>query len=162
MSIAQKSQYCLLWVDDDKPDKFLYEEMMLSNEGWGIQWATNVVEAARTLSAKKYQALLLDQMLPYEKDKRPDVWSGCLLLRWLREAELRTGIEMEENYRELHDLKPLRENTSMEVIVVSAYADESVEQEMKSASEKDRYLRFEPKPVIFDDILDILKGLMEE
>jgi CheY-like chemotaxis protein len=160
--MAQKRQNRLLWVDDDKPDKFLYEQMILKNEGWDIRWATTVVEAARTLSDERYQALLLDQMLPYEEDKRPDVWSGCLLLRWLRQAELRTGNELEENYLELHELKPLRENTSMEVIVVSAYADETVEQEMRSASERDRNLLFEPKPVILDDILDILRGLMEE
>jgi CheY-like chemotaxis protein len=76
----------LLWVDDDGRERFLYEEHLLSRRGWVIQWAKSVREAIDKLQGACFDAVLLDQMLPLEPGAldSTDVWSGCLLLYWLR------------------------------------------------------------------------------
>ncbi len=81
----------LLWTDDDGPDRFLREAYDLHRAGWTVRWATGVAEAAALLADGPFDALLVDQMLPWEGARgaggppsRPLVWSGCALLWWLR------------------------------------------------------------------------------
>lgn len=76
----------LLWVDDDE-ERFAYERFVLCEQGWAVDWATTVEEAATKASAERYDVVVLDQMVPCaEVGARSAliVWSGGRLLWWLR------------------------------------------------------------------------------
>ena len=81
----------LLWTDDDGRDWFVYEEHMLRAEGWEVRWARDLDEAAALLAAEPFDALVLDQMLPFTfanigaEPHARRLWGGCLLLWWLRQ-----------------------------------------------------------------------------
>jgi CheY-like chemotaxis protein len=84
----------LLWTDDDGPDRFLREAYDLHRAGWTVRWASSLSEAVDVLSDEPLDAVLVDQMLPWQggltggavggPPSRPLVWSGCALLWWLR------------------------------------------------------------------------------
>jgi len=76
----------MLWVDDDE-ERFVYERTVLGEQGWRIDWAKTVEEAAVRLGAQAYQVVVLDQMVPSaEVGPRSPliVWAGCRLLWWIR------------------------------------------------------------------------------
>ena len=57
----------LLWTDDDGADWFVYEAAMLRRAGWEIHWARDVTSAVDRLSAEPFDALIIDQMLPWRR-----------------------------------------------------------------------------------------------
>lgn len=137
----------LLWTDDDAPDRFEYEALVLGEEGWDVIWATSVSEAARLLADQHFDAMLLDQMLPYTGLKHGDpLWNGALLLRWLRGKGPPSNVTLDPR-GELSMLKPRVENREIPTVVVSAFHDPLVDSAMRDASEQDRALPLAPKPI---------------
>lgn len=137
----------LLWTDDDAPDRFEYEALVLGEEGWDVVWATSVSEAARLLAEQHFDAMLLDQMLPYTGLKHGDpLWNGALLLRWLRGKGPPSNVTLDPR-GELSMLKPRVENREIPTVVVSAFHDPLVDSAMRDASEQDRALPLAPKPI---------------
>jgi CheY-like chemotaxis protein len=114
----------LLWVDDDGPERFLYEKYNLEKKGWSITWALTVLEAARNLAEKSFDAVLLDQMLsPQRYEDEPSLWGGCALLYWLRGGGL---LQDTRDFDFVLNLTPHPSNKEIRVTLVSAFYDEQV------------------------------------
>lgn len=147
----------LLWTDDDGRERFLYEEYVIQDEGWDIAWATDVTAAARRLSTEPFDALILDQMLPYEGLRPTDVlWSGCVLLRWLRGKGPPPNLNLEPGGG-LSRMTPLDLNSDIPAFIVSGFHDLAVEAATRDASEQDRNIPLVPKPVDVEIILSFLR-----
>jgi CheY-like chemotaxis protein len=114
----------LLWVDDDGEERFLHEKYNLEKKGWSITWALTVLEAARILADRTFDAVLLDQMLPPEKNEdEPSLWGGCALLYWLRGGGL---LQETSDFDFIANLTPQSHNQEIRVTLVSAFYDEQV------------------------------------
>lgn len=148
----------LLWTDDDGRERFLYEEYVIRDEGWEIAWAEGVSEASRLLAREPFDALILDQMMPYEGLRQNEflLWGGCLLLRWLRGAPPPAALELELDGG-LYASQPLDVNRDIPAFVVSGFYDASVAEAFREASPQDRDLRIMPKPVEVDEVLRFLR-----
>lgn len=150
------TRHRLLWTDDDAPDRFEYEALVLGEEGWDVVWAKSVSEAARLLADQPFDALLLDQMLPYTGLKYGDpLWNGALLLRWLRGKGPPPNVTLDPK-GELNTLKPRVENREIPTVIVSAFHDPQVDSAMRDASEQDRALPLAPKPIDVGALLSYL------
>lgn len=145
----------LLWVDDDgKRRRFRYEETVLKRT-WAISWAYSVYAAARTLTESEYEAIILDQTLPFKDQPHCDIWGGCALLWWLaKPGESLTMIPQAQLYEELKALVPLPANRAAKVCVVSAYDDDGVAARMRAAR---RDLVVRPKPIDLDALRSFLE-----
>ena len=161
-----KERQSLLWTDDDAPDRFLFEIGRIETRGWKVDWALDIWEAAQMLASRPFNALILDQMLPFHIGenahepvyKETQVWGGCVLLRWLRgkgppdKAPL-DSIEPDQRLRRLH---PQPENARIPVIVVSAFYDEDVLTAMRDASDIDKTLEISSKTTNIAEIEELL------
>lgn len=149
----------ILWTDDE-PGRFRFAEWELTDAGWTVEWARDVETAAHKLAREPFDALILDQMLPFEPSDEADrYWGGCLLLRWLRGApspEKATVADARQK-EVLGRLSPLPDNTTVPALVVSAFYDEQVVEATRSASRQDREIPFLDKPVDIDEVRRILE-----
>ncbi len=153
----------LLWIDDDGPGRYEYERYLVEREGWSLVWAENVLDAVKHLAAVPFDALVVDQMLPFDIEDRgfPEPWGGCLVLRWLRGTYPPRHVPRRMVTREGHlgaQPPPLPANVDLHVLVVSAYHNEDVLREMRSASEKDQNLVVASKPLNERRLIDLIGG----
>lgn len=153
------AQLRVLWTDDDPPERYEYESYVLAEEGWEVVWAPDVGTAARSLSEQRFDALILDQMLPYDGLESGDpLWNGCLLLRWLRGKGPPPAVTLDEQGA-LSRLAPLEANRAIPTVVVSAFHDPNVELAMRDASPMDRQIPLVPKPIDMTALLDFLHAV---
>lgn len=144
----------LLWVDDDGEERFLYEKYSLEKKGWSITWALTVLEAARNLEEKSFDAVLLDQMLPPQKyEDEPSYWGGCALLYWLRGAE---RIQDATDFDFLGELTPRDHNQEIRVTLVSAFYDDHVMDHVNKAPGP--AVELVEKPITLTRLLACLEG----
>jgi CheY-like chemotaxis protein len=144
----------LLWTDDDGPDRFMFEYYSLERKGCKVEWAVDVFNALERLSRERFDALLLDQMLPFDKkDRETTPWGGCEVLRWLRGSPSRPDLAPPLPAHPSGTWPvPLEENRQIPVLVISAFYNEQVLAAMRGASKRDRELAISPKPTNIDDI----------
>lgn len=120
----------LLWVDDDGDSRFPFEVLRLTRSGWQVEWALTAIDAAEKLRDQVFSAVLLDQTLPLPKkakgENKANVWTGCLLLHWLRKSPFPESAPLIEGRDELRTIQPAQENVEIPVIVVSAFYDDEV------------------------------------
>jgi CheY-like chemotaxis protein len=142
----------LLWVDDDGPDRFLFEEFMLTRRGWKVVWATSIRDALQKLGTNVFDAILLDQMLPVDPGPLAptDVWGGCLLLYWLRGMERPLAAPEVEEPDAFREVEPLASNRSITIVIVSAFHDDEVEEAIKSAAASIEIVK---KPIDLDKLI---------
>ena len=133
--MTERAERILLWIDDDGPDRFPYEEYMFIQSGWKVVWATSVREALSKLGKDRFDAILLDQMLPLDPGPLApaDVWSGCLLLYWLRGLPRPAAAPQVEDPNVFGEFVPLESNREVAVVIVSAFHDDEVEQAITTA-----------------------------
>lgn len=145
----------LLWIEDDEPGRFVYEERLLTRQGWVVTWAPSVEDAARSLSKNVYDAILLDQMIaPVEVRGHLVMWSGCRLLYWLRQSTADPPWPQEDpSWWVLHELTPLEQNRSCPVTLVSAYRNAALLDATRRASALDHGLKTFAKPIDVDTLL---------
>lgn len=152
----------LLWIDDDGPGRFEYERYLVEREGWSLVWAEHVLDAVTRLASEPFDALVIDQMLPFDAEDRgfPDPWGGCLLLRWLRGTYPPRHVPLKMLTREGHlgaQPPPLPANVGLRLLVVSAFHNEEVLGEIRAASEKDQHIVVASKPLNERRLLELLK-----
>jgi hypothetical protein len=151
----------LLWTDDDGPNRFEYERYLIDSCGWSVSWAANVLQASEKLAGETFNALILDQMIPYQGDERGPLfpWGGCLLLHWLRGTypPKRAPIDDIPPGKDLGQRKPHPDNQRLRVMVVSAFHDDDVLTALRGASDLDRHLSISSKPTSDKKILDFLR-----
>lgn len=152
-AIMSNTPRTVLWTDEDAPDRFVYGKFILERAGWTVDWANSVAEATSKLSANRYRALILDQMMPLEPGRGPEpavtVWGGCAVLRWLRGASIPDLMPMEQRHacEALWQRRPLVPNRSIPAAIVSGYRDEKIVEAIHSASAQDQAIVFLPKPL---------------
>ena len=149
----------VLWVDDDDPERFVYERDLLDRHGWKVTWARDVAEAAKALHRERFDAMILDQMIAGNgAEEQSVIWAGCHLLRWLRGVDpppsRRRG---EGTWPALQNISPDAANRHVPVAILSAYHDKDVLQQTQSASEQDRKAPFLGKPVKEQELLAFLQ-----
>jgi hypothetical protein len=131
MTASTYSHRVALWVDDDGPERFPYEEFLLERSGWKVRWASSVAEAMERLRRDCFDAVVLDQFLPLRSSETghgAGAWGGCLLLYWLRGvpppagAPETTALDEDKGGND----PPREENRGVRVVIVSAFFDAEV------------------------------------
>jgi CheY-like chemotaxis protein len=119
----------ILWVDDDGPRRFPYEQGLLERDGWQVQFAEGIGEAVEALSKRVFLAVLLDQTLPMGSavQDRANVWQGCRLLYWLRNHTFPGHAPVISEWERVGERKPHKRNRKAAVILVSGYYDPEVD-----------------------------------
>lgn len=150
----------VLWTDDDPDERIWYERTVLEEAGVEILRAYDVLEAARILARRRVDAMLLDQMLPasFAAHPTPDVRGGCWLLRWLRGAPPPPSAPTSDTFRALSEVRKARLNREIPVMILSAYYDEKINEDIRSASARDAGIRILPKPINIDEVLGFLSA----
>ncbi len=152
----------LLWVDDDDKRRFAFEEMLLKRNGLDVQWAHDISSALRRLSGEEFDAVILDQALPFyrkelwERTSRESVWGGCVVLHWLRGKEPPPQAEGAADKKVLRQYIPKGRNAQVQVLIVSGFFDEELERVTHSASSQDQDLKICPKPLDLNELLGFI------
>jgi DNA-binding response OmpR family regulator len=148
----------LLWVDDDAPERFQYEATVLTEDyRIEIMWARSVAEAVQLLSKRTYEAVVLDQMLPFKSDSVvSDYWGGCVILHWLKRSKYPSSAPPAEDPSVLLGT-PLAANVHAPVCFVSAFSDDDVHRELLRAC--DPLLIF-PKPLELKMLEEFLRAAL--
>lgn len=129
----------LLWIDDDGPSRFRFERRRLRRMGWSVDWALGLQSAVGKLSEGPFDAILVDQMLPWpdreageSRDTKIEVWGGALLLWWLRRgrAPEALGSAVESRYADMWTVQPAAANRAVPAVVLSAFDDPDVRRQM--------------------------------
>lgn len=157
----------LLWTDDDGPKHFLYELSELEGRGWTVRWARSVTEAIRLLSAEPFEALIVDQLMPVAEAgngvvAERFVWSGALLVAWLRAPEALTALpaRLQDLAAPLTCARPHPDNVGLPLQLVSAFDDPEVDALLATpALGAPRRI---PKPVDLEDLLVLIEEAERE
>jgi CheY-like chemotaxis protein len=128
----------LLWVDDDAPDRFRYEEVVLREDyDWHVTWCQHVDGAASHLTDRTFDAVVLDQMLPLTADSNAvGYWGGYALLHWMRESGGRAPGLPSEHEEILRNRRPHPSNSQTRVCIISAFDDIQVKTAIRAISPK--------------------------
>jgi CheY-like chemotaxis protein len=81
----------VLWVDDDGPTRFRYEERFLQGAGVAIDWAVTLQTARKRLRERNYDFILLDMFVPDGSSSQLDPLGGLKLLEQLRRCPEELG-----------------------------------------------------------------------
>ncbi len=153
----------LLWVDDDGPGRFRYEETLLRREGWTVIWATTTDSAAKILAKTGVDGVIADMMFPLANGDNPSIWSGFGLIKWLRGDWEGDWGDMQQAPAVLERYKPLEDNKDVPIVVVSAFFDAGIEERLLKLPQSDE-LSWLPKPVnsagltAFIETLELSRG----
>src|SRR5262245_6447499 len=141
----------LLWVDDDAPHRFRYEEIVLRDEyGWSIAWAGCVQSAVTALCARPFEAIVLDQMLPLTANSRAvGYWGGYALWHWLKACQDPIPRPPPEHESLFVRHTPLSANGTAPVCIVSAFEDLTVQRAIRAACPK---IAIFAKPLELDEL----------
>ena len=159
------SELRLIWVDDDGPRRFAYEEFRIRQAGWSLRWGLDLRSAAEDMAETRFHALILDQKLPYVGlEGAVGHWGGCLFLRWLRGAGLPDGLTLSPvaPSRDLFQLSPLESNRDIPAILVSVYHRLDILEQTRAASPRDETIALIAKPVKIDLLLEFLEEIRAE
>lgn len=161
----------MLWLDNDGPGRFQFERRQIQRRGWDVIWSYTIRDAAERLVAEPVDAIILDQMVPYDgspaagwvPDGPPKVWGGCVLLWWLRGKGAPTGMPGNREVSKKPYLKspPHSKNSQTPVAIASGYYNHSVEDALRNASPLDSNLRILVKPLDLQALLGFLHSCSE-
>lgn len=156
MKTKNKGRRNLLWIDDDRPNRFLYETMLLENDGWRVIWAGTATSAAELLSTQPFEAAILDIMLPVDENAAPTS-CGLHVLNWLRQKSVveppRHDSEAVEEM--LRDRQPLDVNVSVPVVVATAFIGAAIRGEFDEGSLNSMIC----KPFSYEEITELLNNV---
>ncbi len=146
----------LLWVDDDSPDRFILEDELLRDAGWHVGWATTLADAVHALSWDAWDAVFLDQMIPFFTGPEFPVPSGgALVLFWLRGRALPEDVAQMPVFA----ARPLEQNRRCPVVIVSSYYNTDLMEDMRRASPLDAALPVLAKPLHDAALASLLRKL---
>jgi CheY-like chemotaxis protein len=146
----------VLWVDDEQ---FSGAEYLLKRDGWSITWKNGVAAAAAALHQEAFAGIILDMQMPGPGIERPlTVWSGYVLLCWVRGTSPVAQKGLAGQWEGLEHVVPLPENQVAPVVVVSAYHDEKVLKAIRNANLVSPTMPFLAKPLDIDALRQHLKN----
>lgn len=153
----------IIWVDDDDPNRFIYEQKLIEARQATLVWAHTPEEAAERLAQDAYDAVILDQFMPFNagaRDRSP--WAGYILLCWLRCLDAPNNIEQEvrEAVQHLRDTyTPARLEGETPVLILSAFHDRDVEEAMQLMQSQGGRIPFIPKPADHRQLMSWLQSI---
>ena len=126
----------LLWIDDDDPKRFRHDAKMLTRQGWEITWSHTIEDAIANLKKNEYQAVILDQMIHFQANRKKSIWGGCMLFYWLRAQPLDlsdyAGTEENEIQSALDISKPLAGNQKAFVVILTERREKDLKKRLRS------------------------------
>ena len=137
----------ILWADDE-PGRLTFEARYVRKLGSLLTWKESLFDAIGALRANPFDGLILDQMLPFDSSRpMSNVWSGCLLLRWLRGTSIPAALPPAERaaVETVWTSPPLTDNASIPVMLVSGIYNETIQRSIRESAH-DRELHLMPKP----------------
>ncbi|MET0388471.1 MAG: response regulator [Polyangiales bacterium] len=145
----------LLWVDDDGPHRFKYEEVVLREDhGWQITWSRSIEGAIDALATRRFDAIVLDQMLPLADDSAAaGYWGGYALLHWLKGCKEPTPQPPPEHARRFVGKTPHPGNAEARVCIVSAFEDLTVQKAIRTVCPQ---IAIFPKPLELERLEEFL------
>jgi hypothetical protein len=143
-----------LWVDDDDPDRFMLERVMIETDFRAeLHWAESIDRASQLLARKRFDAAILDQMLSGPQTPMPAVpWGGCALLHWLCRKPL--PLAAGRDWKSLDCRVPLPSNIDLPAVFVSGFDDSKVWAATQEASPRIQLLR---KPLAIGRLATFLR-----
>jgi CheY-like chemotaxis protein len=147
----------LLWIDDDGARRYPFEVGRIIKTGYAVTWANSGRQAEDSLRAGRFDAVLLDQQLPWDEHLPSVVWGGVFLLAWLKGLKLPAGVPSAQGFDALFgEGKGLLEPHQCPVLVVSAFHDDAVARERRMLGVPDQ--RFFSKPIDVHQLLSVLRA----
>jgi CheY-like chemotaxis protein len=156
----------LLWIEDE-PDQLSAAREELEDRGWSVTFACDIVSAATLLSRTRYDALIMDLMVPGNGDgvtKGFAIWSTYRLLCWLGGASPNASAGVSDQWNALDSITPIEDNRRVPAMILSAYHWPDVTAAM-SAVNKARIgveIRFFSKPIDEERVTSALLALVAE
>jgi CheY-like chemotaxis protein len=147
----------VLWVDDDDRRRFTHIERAITRAGWELDWAEDISRAAELLHKHRFDALILDQMIPGpDIEHRSESWAAYRILCWLRGVAPTRMMHEEQAWRRLDEIAPAPVNRWIPVVLASGYHDAELLRSLDRANGRQEHLRLLPKPVDRDRLLEFL------
>ncbi len=147
----------LLWADDEK-SRLEFTVGFLERNGWSVDWTSTVIEAAEAASKNAYHFILVDQMLPFSRERSSeDDWGGCRLLYWLKRSRQPVNATRIEGISKLKKIKKNSQNKNTTVMILSAFFDPLVDGAINKLG-----VRKETKPILPEQLLEVIEGLVQE
>lgn len=147
----------VLWVDDDDRRRFTHIERAITRAGWELDWAEDISRAAELLHVQRFDALILDQMIPGpDIEHRSESWAAYRILCWLRRTAPTGMMHEEPAWRRLDEIAPTPANQWIPVVLASGYHDTELLRALDQANGRREHLRLLPKPVDRDRLLEFL------
>jgi nucleoside phosphorylase len=148
-SAPENARPLVLWVDDDGPGRFEFEIYCLKREGYRIDFAVDVIQAATLLCYRKYDAVLLDNLIPYRYGSVESIgaWGGYVLYSWLRNSVRSKRAPPTVSLRDLDQLEPNPLNRGVPVLMCTAFHDDEVWSALQSAKLDNEKLLTAAKPI---------------
>jgi nucleoside phosphorylase/CheY-like chemotaxis protein len=154
----------LLWVDDLGPAGFTYEVEELSEAGWETEFSTSVEDAALKLASGNYDLVLLDQLIPYDRNISAEVggWGGVVLFSWLRGKGHPQGAPETALCQRLELVPPQPGNQHIPVVLVTAFHSSSTRVAFEVAKDHGEQVPLVSKPVLADELMLLIERLAGE
>jgi len=159
----------LLWVDDDNPMRFFSEIEFLEEDcGYQVKLVHNIQDATKQLNERPFDAIIMDQMLPFsEEDRfagRVSKWGGCFLMAWLRGESPLDSHDWGENDSRIYGAlcdgdKANIENKKTPILVISAIMEPGPLSTITQINEGRLPVN---KPISGEEISQSLRTLWEE
>lgn len=147
----------LLWADDEKK-RLEFTVGFLERNGWSVDWASTVIDAAKAASNNTYHFILVDQMLPFSREQSSeDDWGGCRLLYWLKRSRQPDDATRIDGISKLTGIKKNPKNRNTAAMILSAFFDPLVDGAIKNLE-----VRKEAKPIIPEQLLKVIEGMVKE
>lgn len=156
----------LLWIEDE-PDDFSAARGEMEDRGWCVTFACDIVNAATLLSQTRYDALIMDLMVPGNGDgviKGFAIWSTYRLLCWLGGTSPIAGAGVSDQWKTLDDITPIEDNRRVPAMILSAYHWPEVTAAM-GAVNRARVgveIKFFSKPIDEERVANALLALVAE
>lgn len=158
----------LLWIDNDGPTRFLSERRLMRQLGWEYDWAHAIDEAAERLVGTPYDALVIDQSIPFAAiapgrptpEGPPFVWGGAVLLWWLRRRTPppdmpQADLVLEQPFfAELPD----RANGNAPALLYSGFQNRTVESAQRTLHGAGAVIEIARKPIPFEPLQRFLNA----
>jgi|SRR6185295_2999055 len=146
-----------MWVDDDTPTRFRYERRLLARQGWNVLWAEDIDSARALLATESFDALIVDQSLPFLKGQTATgIQGGYQLLHWIRKGVLPDSYDLPQPNPPAAVQPPLPINKICPVLFISAFYDSSLHAKLRELSEVDQEIEIVAKPLDPNDLLRFL------
>lgn len=149
----------LLWVDDDGPHRFRFEEKILRQKGWSVIWASTTAYAARILAKQGVDGIITDNMHPVSAERTvAGRWGAYHLVKWLRGLREGDWGDTKQIPKSIDKYWPLESNQNLPVLIASGFFDDEVDDRIRKLPQADE-LSWLQKPLDDEKLIAFIEAL---